>query len=129
MNHTVIATCEKCHQRANIVHDFFTCDEIQAFWNEVYDMVNNICKYPLANLTINNILFGLYNGTIYDTVNHVIIYAKYFIHKQKIQKNKLYFKHFISFYKIILNTEKERYTMLDNLPTFHKRFDILLENI
>ena len=61
-------------------------------------------------LTAQDILFGKYTEAKYDTLNHLILYAKYYIHKQFLANKPVHVEHFLNYYYQIMVIEKQRYT-------------------
>ena len=119
---TVSALCTACNEKANIVHDFYTCPKVQAFWQKICEMLTNICRFQVLELSLKDIIMGKL-GIKYDILNHVLLYAKYHIHMQICQKKQINFDHFLTYYKHIIEIEKERYVFVNQATTFHKRFE------
>ena len=125
---TVNPICPICNSKANILHDFYSCPEIQTFWQNIYNMlIQNLEEKLLVPLSMEVVLFGKYRGIKYDILNHAVLYAKYFIHKQKVQQKHVLFNQFFTYYKRILDIEKERYIFLDRRDAFDKRFGTLVK--
>ena len=114
--------CVTCKQKSNIVHNFFSCTDIAEFWTDLVRWYNNIYNTNLANLALSDVIFGKYKEVKNDCLNHMLLYAKYFIHKQYIQNTQLYFANFTHYYTPILDIEKQRYTEKGQLKKFQLRF-------
>ena len=78
---TVSPLCTVCKEKANIVHDFYTCPQVQNFWQKVCEMLSRLCHYQVIELSLRDIIMGK-PGVKHDVLNHVLLYAKYHIHKQ-----------------------------------------------
>ena len=78
-----------------------------------------------------DIIFGKFKQAKYDILNHAIMYAKYYIHKQFVQEKRLRSTGFVSYYKQALLIEKQRYIEKQDLANFMTRFGktSLLEDI
>jgi hypothetical protein len=79
--------------------------------------IDSPCK-----LTPQDIIFGKAKQVRYDMLNHIIMYAKYFIHRQFVASKKLSINNFMNYYKQILYTEKERYVEKNQMNVFNNRF-------
>ena len=114
--------CIKCKREANITHNFFFCDEIKTFWHRFEQWYSENFNSEYIILSIEDVIFGKYNGCDNDCLNHAILYAKFYIHKQYILGKIVAFENYICFYKFVLECEKQRYTMKNKIDTFRKRF-------
>jgi len=115
-------TCPSCKQKANIIHNFFSCTEVQTFW---LHLERNFARYNIpcpSKLTLENIILGLFKQVRYDMLNHVVMYAKYYIHKQFVANNKLNAEAFWNSYKQTLCIERMRYIEKNQLQVFNNLF-------
>ena len=126
---SVPSICKHCYRETNILHDFFLCDVVQAFWRKVTEFLNTICSYHVQDLTVVDVILGKYCCIKYDVLNHVILYAKYHIHKQIYKQRELNFEQFHKYYKCIVEMERERYILLDRRNLFEKRFGRVVEHL
>ena len=69
-----------------------------------------------------DILFGKYTEVKYDMLNHLILYAKYYIHKQFIANKPVHVEHFFNYYQQSLEIEKQRYLEKGDPQRFQQRF-------
>ena len=95
---------------------------MQTFWT---DLETKFEQADIANpclLSKEDILFGRYKSIKYDMLNHAIMYAKFFLHKQYIKNKNPRVDYFMNFYKYILLVEREKYTEKYQLQTFFQRF-------
>ena len=68
-------------------------------------------------------IFGITTDTKkYDIINHCILYAKQYIHRQFVTGKTLNTNNFIQHYKYILLIERERYITKGQLNKFEARF-------
>ena len=118
---TKVSICVTCNQKANILHNFVRCTIIQQFWKELSDilLLQNIYDNQLTTI---DILFGKFKQIKHEGLNHIILYAKFYIHKCFIQNTNPTVKIFISYYKNILNIEKQMFTERNKLQVFRTRF-------
>ena len=115
--------CNTCNLKANISHNFYLCAELQHFWYKFETWyVASFDDLKELKLSITDVLFGKHKNARYDTLNHALLYAKYFIHKQFIQNTKIHFENFKHYYNFVLKYEKQRYIGNDCLKAFEKRF-------
>ena len=119
---TKSAVCNTCNQKANIIHNFYLCDDVQNFWKSFELWYANTCNTQRPNLSVKDVLFGKFQHVKHDCLNHMILYGKFYIHKQFVNDKKLFFNNFIPFYSHILEIEKHRYVEKQQLNTFEKRF-------
>jgi hypothetical protein len=121
-DHSRSPSCDICNQKANIIHNFFSCTQVQTFWKKIQDWIKDTCNDGPYCLTLSDILFGKYMHAKHDLLNHVLLYAKYFIHMQFVGQNHLFFSSFIQYYKNVLIVEKERLILQNKVDVFVKRF-------
>ena len=114
--------CQKCSSKANILHKFVTCTEVMQFWEDIYEFMSTHGIETPDCLQKEDILLGCFKHAKYDLYNHVIMHAKYFIHKKHINEEKLISKSFINYYRQVILTEKERYIEKLELQNFFMRF-------
>ena len=81
--------CQICKQKANILHNFVTCTKVEDFWNQLQDKLATSGIDTPGILTPQDIIFGKPKQVRYDMLNHIIMYAKYFIHRQFVAGTKL----------------------------------------
>ena len=75
--------CNICNKEtANVLHTFFTCCHVKHFWEDIQKNIFEKCN----SITVNceNVILGIvpYNIRIHS-INHCIMYGKYFIHKER----------------------------------------------
>ena len=83
-------TCSFCgKERDAIEHIFLRCEHLQRFWEQLQTVVNNACANGLfVNLNDSIVLFG--HDCSYkpdDTLDLIILLAKFFIYKYKVKKS------------------------------------------
>ena len=81
---------------------------------------HNFITPPALNR--ENIILGEHRHAKYDNFNHLLLYAKMFIHKQFVSEAKLCFRSFLNYYKHVLEIEKARHVEKDQIQNFLDRF-------
>lgn len=80
--------CEKCRETDTIVHFFFTCPPIKAFWDRLSDWCENFLGFGLAFLGKEEMVLGMTNENgnhrTYKMVNWLLLTAKFYIHRQRL---------------------------------------------
>ena len=114
--------CPKCKLKANIVHNFFFCNEIKTFWCRFEQWYFENFNTENIHLSLEDVIFGKYNGCDNECLNHALLYAKFYIHKQYILGKTVAFENYQSFYNFVLECEKQRYIMNNKIDTFNKKF-------
>lgn len=114
-------------QWGNVVHLFFNCPVTKKFWEDLgthFLQSQNITH----SFTLKDIICYFYfpqDGALEFVLNFIIIYAKFFIHKQKFNKSSLCFKHYIlelnmlfKSHKLVKNKKNEKllYKYYDLFP-------------
>ena len=101
--------CGFCNtENQTIEHLFWHCERVRVFWNDVLALVNDKCQH-VHNLNFNHnlILFGIAQNIKTDRgLDLLILWAKYFIYKCKIQKKIPNLQGFHIFLKSRWNLEK-----------------------
>jgi hypothetical protein len=115
--------CKLCKTAvADTMHTFSGCIIVKIFWNRLAQWLNHDANFPVS-FTSDSILLGI---TPYKQSNHVLnhclLYAKFFIHREKMADNKLSLPKFLHYYKRKLAIERESYILQDKLPVFNKVF-------
>ena len=115
-------TCTTRHQKANILHNFVTCTNIQTFWEDLQEHINQNGYGIDINITTQDIIFGKHKSSRYFFYNHILLHAKHYIHKQYISSLPVTFINFLHYYKHILIIEQQIYTANDEVKTFTQHF-------
>ena len=116
-----------CLQHVNIVtknqilHDFYEYQKIQTFWQETQPKTNMGLNLKISNA--EDVIFGKYKDNKNEFANHLILYAKYFIHIKRIKEELVHIEQFIYYYKNILEQERERYIMANSLNKYIDKFN------
>ena len=100
--------CTFCQEIDDIPHFFVNCCYVRAFWISLFSWLNDILSFS-QTLDEKDILFGLDgdNDKIM-AVNYTIIYAKYYIHKNRIKEcHELNIAAFKFWLKSVLSIEKK----------------------
>ena len=81
--------CNFCNtSKDSIIHMFWQCIFVQRFWNELADLMNEKCfNAHNMHLTCPLVLFGQDENVRIDKIVYfIILYAKQFIYKCKLEK-------------------------------------------
>ena len=116
--------CSLCNQNtANITHTFYECMYAKEFWCKTEKWLTDINQDFKITLNCANVLLGILPYTFRShSINHCILYAKLFIHLEKMNDKVPIFKHFLNFYKYEIEVEKELYIMRNEKNIFDKTF-------
>ena len=122
------ATCCLCKTHiANLLHTFQTCIHVKSFWAEIEKWLKDIMILYTAELKEPIILFGIVPYTIGNhCINHCLMYCKLFIHMEHANERIPRFDLFKSYYRNILQTEKEMYLVRNEKTIFNNLFRKLL---
>ena len=90
--------CQFCNAHSETIHHLiWSCQEVNKFWKDLATLLNRRCNHT-HNFTFNEILviFGISNQIKTDNVcDLIILMAKYFIYRCKVQRTKLNLQYFI----------------------------------
>lgn len=106
--------CDYCDCIDTIEHYMYTCNPVKQFWNDLELWWNSVSSCPVV-LTEKHVIFGIYYDLKYFVaINFVIILAKMYIYRQKLNKKTVYLSRFLKELKQKLEIEK---TIADNHNT------------
>ena len=83
--------CMYCGQHDTISHFFWDCIEVRQFWTSIENWANTVLNLN-SKLNSIDILFGIPFNTGNDkmhNINYVILHAKFYIYKMKLDNLKL----------------------------------------
>ena len=92
------SNCSFCGAHSEtIMHLFWTCKFVQRFWNDISFLINKKCAHAHNfKFTENLVLFGNCNIIYTDKIcNLIILMAKFFIYRCKVQNKPLNIQIFI----------------------------------
>ena len=96
--------CDFCNNSCEtLIHLFCDCSVFAQFWE-------NICSWMSAKIRLNihlnkfEKIFGV--SCIYPAINNIILCAKFFMYRSKIQSIDLSFPLFLNFLKIVISNER-----------------------
>ncbi len=122
-------TCNFCNLSDTIEHYFYACTSVQNFWVELENWWNNNNTCPVV-LTQTHVIFGIYYDLKYfECINYIILFAKMFIYKRKLNKCQVLFKEFKKVLKNRLDIEKTIYASNNNIPCFNKKWLATLNSL
>merc|ERR1712002_156713 len=104
-------SCIICNEIDNLPHFLYHCGYIKAFWASLISWLNNDLNYSII-MNEKNVIFGIHGTNDHDlSANYVILHAKYFIYRSRIQE--IYSLQLISF-KSLLKHELEIEKMISD---------------
>ena len=114
--------CSFCDAHSEtILHLFWNCSQVQAFWNELADIINKRCKHS-HNFQFSSklVVFGISEKTASDKIcDLIILLGKLFIYRSKVKHQVLSLNIFIAeLYKRYI-IEKE---ISENSTTFRNNW-------
>ena len=115
--------CRYCtNMKADIIHTFYECEICLAFWESLNNWLKNngLLQLPLKKYEI--ILGFIPYRITTHAVNHIALYAKYYIHKRKKDDKRIDFIQFLWRYKCLLTIEKEIYCQNNEIISFNTIF-------
>ena len=104
--------CNFCEvEKESILHYLWECIQVQEFWSRLLQWIKSKCKHcDKVRLTTELILFGKDNKNKTDkALDTIILNAKYFIYKCRINKIKPTIENFQRELKNIIQCEKYSY--------------------
>ena len=104
--------CDKCNNTEDIMHFLHDCEETSTFWAN-FSRWWNINTQDHIAITKQDTILGLLNAT--DTLNACVLFAKWFVYREKInQRNTYFFKYRLAAEKIIAinNNKLENYNTI-----------------
>ena len=114
---------------ANIIHTFYNCIHVKTFWKDLENLFNQMPNFEIE-ISCTQVMLGFVPYTEKNKcINHCIMYAKYFIHKERRKQVKPLYTVFRNYYKHILVIEKENYVIKGNCQLFKNIFNQLLDAI
>ena len=130
-NIDVNENCENCNVTDTLLHYFLDCEKVTVFWKNAQNWCQrsmNVWFEP-AYLTI---LFGISDGyqskeELY-AMNFIILQAKWFIHRMKLDKKGLYMTEFLKHLKYVVHIEKLIYYRNNTIDKYRNTI-ANLENI
>jgi hypothetical protein len=82
--------CNKCDKVDNITHFMWECNETNIFWVQFSDWWSKSTQEKIK-ITKNDTIFGLLNAP--DSLNACVLFAKWFVYREKINsRNTNFFK-------------------------------------
>jgi len=111
-------------ENESIKHLMWSCDKTSAFWKEVIKWLENL--NIRVNLSFFHVCFGVYNRNNTNFVNMIIIWAKRFIYKCRVQEINISFQDFKQW--VIFMEKVERYIAMskDKLTSHLIKWDPML---
>jgi hypothetical protein len=95
--------CDKCNLPDTVIHFLHDCNETANFWITLSRWWENITHEHVI-FTNNDTILGLLNAS--DTLNACVLFAKWFIYREKINNRNTFFYKFQYELKYRLAAEK-----------------------
>ena len=110
-------------------HLFWSCTFVQSFWNDLVKKLKEKCTHcDRFYLCQELILFGKMDNIYTDkALDSILLYAKYFIYKCKLQERRPLFDLFISELKHRIIIEKSLASRTGKLNTFKDKWKIYVD--
>ena len=118
--------CDFCNMNIeSMEHLFWECQMVQNFWLEIKKFLNN--KDIVINLNYRTVVFGLLNNEKRqntNVINFIIILAKYYIYKMKLNNTVPKFEGFQRYMKYKIKIEQEIALMQNKLQKHNEKWRI-----
>ena len=112
-------------------HLFWDCNFVQSFWNDLVKKLQEKCTHcDRLNLCQELILFGITELIYTDkAIDSILLYAKYFVYKCKLQERRPQLDHFISELKHRIIVEKALSYRIGKLNVFNDKWRLYSEMV
>ena len=102
----------------------WSCDKISSFWKEVIKWLEGLNIH--MNLSFVTVCFGVHNNYQSNFINMILILAKRFIYKCRVQETNIAFQDFKQW--VIFMQKVERYIAVskEKLGTHLKKWDPMI---
>jgi exonuclease III len=111
--------CSYCQEIDTIQHFFLYCPKSNAFWKSLTSWLNNNIEGSMIVIDEIDIILGhLSIGDKYNVINYCILYAKYYIYKQR-----LFYNNDINLYEFLMVLKdklKTEYNICKSNEMMHK---------
>ena len=113
--------CTFCQKEdESLEHLLFLCTIPKSFWLAFSSWISQQ-NISMETLTLINILFGEFNDNEdFASLNHLILVAKYFIYKCKLNKTKPTLRVFFETIKLVYYIERKIAKRNDRLHKYYK---------
>jgi hypothetical protein len=114
--------CDKCNQPDLLTHFLYDCNETKNFWINFSTWWENTTQETIL-ITRNDTILGLLNAS--DTLNACVLFAKWFIYREKINNRNTFFYKFQFELKYRLDAEKLIAIKNNNLDKYYAIWRII----
>ena len=128
---TQSACCDYCNEIDTIEHYFVECNAVQLFWKYLFNWLNSTTKIHL-HIKRLEIIFGIINENnlnVLNVINFCILFAKYYIYKQKKERKDIDFYRYQIELRNRLEIECIICTQQQNIEMFNEMWKDVLENL
>ena len=108
----------------SIKHLMWSCDKVSSFWKEVIKWLEDLNIH--MNLSFVNVCFGVHNNNQANFINMILIWAKRFIYKCRVQETNIAFQDFKQWVKYMEKVEKYIAVSKEKLGTHLKKWDPMI---
>ena len=101
--------CTFCNNHSETIqHLFWHCEKVKTFWNELSTLIKQRCRNSHNfSFSENLVMFGQSDNVYTDEIcNLMILLAKYFFYKCKVQQSCLNLNYFVKEFYTRYTTEK-----------------------
>ena len=124
--------CVFCNNNVETLnHLFWDCNFVQSFWKDLVKKLQEKCTHcDRLNLCQELILFGTTELIYTDkAIDSILLYAKYFVYKCKLQERRPQLDHFISELKHRIIVEKALSYRIGKLNVFNDKWRLYSEMV
>ena len=123
-----VVQSNKCNfcvlEKDSVLHYLWKCIHVQQFWNDFVNLLKTKCNH-CERLRLNAILvlFGKDGNTKTDVCfDYILLKAKFFVYKCRMNKMKPNIQHFINELKQIYKVDKYVHSMEMRVEEFNKKW-------
>ena len=121
--------CDKCGNIDTIEHFLYFCKPVNTIWSNIEKWWNNVSECKVI-LTKKHVIFGIYYDLKYfKAINYVILLAKMYIYKQKLNNSILSFDNFVLYLKYNLKVEQFICEKNGDKTKFEKTWTKIIEKL
>ena len=114
-------------EKETIKHLMWSCEKVSAFWKEVIKWLENL-NFQI-NLSFLEVCFGVHNMNHANFINMILIWAKKFIYKCRVQETNIAFQDFNQWVIFMQKVERFIATSKDKLGPHLLKWDPMLNFI
>ena len=117
--------CTFCKiERESIKHLMWSCDKVSSFWKEVIKWLNDL-NIQVHNFSFQTVCLGIYNHNHASFINMILIWAKRFIYKCRVQDKIIAFQDYKEWVTFMQKVERFIAVGKDKLGAHLRKWDPL----